>query len=142
MVPDIWKVAGTVAVAALGIYWFYRRRCGIKEKKGPVIVEKRDYTLEELSKFNGADGAPILIAVKGVIYDCTSSSDFYGPGGPYRNFAGKDATRALALMSTKESDTNVPYADLAEENMDVLNQWIELYERKYKIIGNVMKSGS
>ena len=38
----------------------------------------------------------------------TPGRDFYGPEGPYKNFAGRDASRALALMSLKVEDAENP----------------------------------
>lgn len=53
-------------------------------------------TPEELLKFDGSeDGTPIYIAINGVIYDVSASPQFYGPGGGYHIFAGRDSTRAF-----------------------------------------------
>ncbi|URD88331.1 Cytochrome b5-like Heme/Steroid binding domain [Musa troglodytarum] len=46
-----------------------------------------------------APSYPLLMAIKGQVYDVTQSTMFYGPGGPYALFAGKDASRALAKTS-------------------------------------------
>lgn len=60
-------------------------------KKGSV-----DMTLEELEPFNGEDeDKPIYIAIDGTIFDVSASPKFYGPGGGYHIFAGRDATRAF-----------------------------------------------
>lgn len=38
---------------------------------------------------------PIYVALNGTIYDVSASPEFYGPGGSYHFFAGRDATRAF-----------------------------------------------
>lgn len=49
----------------------------------PEIV-LREYSKEELSRCTGADpSTPILVAIKGKIYDVTRGRSFYGPGGAY-----------------------------------------------------------
>jgi len=40
-----------------------------------------------------------LIALKGVIYDVSAASDFYGVGAGYHTFVGHDASVNLAKMS-------------------------------------------
>jgi membrane-associated progesterone receptor component len=44
-------------------------------------LKKKDYTMEELRKFNGLgpDGR-VLIAVNGNVFDVTKGKRFYGPG--------------------------------------------------------------
>eukprot|EP00041_Stephanoeca_diplocostata_P010704 m.170343 g.170343 ORF g.170343 m.170343 type:complete len:83 (-) comp18263_c0_seq13:597-845(-) len=59
----------------------------------------RDFTLEELTPFNGVDNKKIYIAVGGIVFDVSSRPDFYGPGSAYGVFAGGDASRGLATMS-------------------------------------------
>jgi len=48
----------------------------------------RDFTLEELSKYR--EGDRIYLALGGKVYDVTKSAMFYGPGGAYHVFAGRD----------------------------------------------------
>lgn len=55
-------------------------------------------TYEQLRKFDGVANSNVYVALKGVIYD-VSSSDFYGVGGGYHQFAGHDASINLAKMS-------------------------------------------
>lgn len=57
------------------------------------------FTVEELAQYDGTDSSkPIYLAVKKTVYDVSKSIAFYGPGGSYKNFAGKDASRALGLF--------------------------------------------
>ncbi|KAJ4897521.1 Membrane steroid-binding protein 2 [Raphanus sativus] len=66
----------------------------------PPPVQLGEITEEELKQYDGSDSEkPLLMAIKGQIYDVSQSRVFYGPGGPYALFAGKDASRALAKMS-------------------------------------------
>ncbi|KAF2083711.1 cytochrome b5, partial [Saccharata proteae CBS 121410] len=49
----------------------------------------------QLARHDGSDPSiPLYIAINGTIYDVSSGRSFYGPGGPYAHFAGRDATRA------------------------------------------------
>ena len=57
--------------------------------------------------YRGLDlSRPLLLALKGRVLDVTSGVDYYGPGGPYQLMAGKDASRAFAMMSLKEEDAH------------------------------------
>lgn len=42
-------------------------------------LEPRDYTPQDLKKYNGIADPHILMAVKGKVYDVTAGSMFYGP---------------------------------------------------------------
>jgi predicted heme/steroid binding protein len=59
---------------------------------------KRDFTLEELKEFTGVNEKPIYLCARGVVYDMSQGSSFYGPGGPYAVFAGHDASKCLATV--------------------------------------------
>ena len=69
----------------------------------------------------------------------TLGRDFYGPGGPYENFAGRDATRGLACQSFDEEmltkDLDGPLDDcndLSEDQIENLNGWIEKFDQKVR----------
>jgi hypothetical protein len=51
------------------------------------------------------DDVDAVLGVCGAVYDVTAlGARFYGPGNAYALFAGRDATRALALGSTDAAD--------------------------------------
>ncbi|PON68361.1 Cytochrome b5-like heme/steroid binding domain containing protein [Trema orientale] len=97
-----------------------------------------ELTAQELIQYNGTDPSkPIYVAVKGRIFDVTDGKSFYGPGGPYSMFAGKDASRALAKMSKNLEDVSPSIDDLSEKEIGVLNDWEKKFEAKYPVIGRV-----
>jgi hypothetical protein len=52
-------------------------------------------------------------------------------------FAGKDASRALALSSTKEEDAQPEWEDLGDKEKNVLNEWFTFFSKRYNIVGKV-----
>lgn len=106
------------------------------------IVEGR-FTPLSLAKYNGSDDPRILMAVKGKVYDVSSGASFYGPGGPYENFAGRDASRGLAKNSF-ELDCLTPtdraldtLADLTKDEREALDGWEEHFLAKYPVVGTL-----
>ncbi|VDQ15465.1 unnamed protein product [Trichobilharzia regenti] len=86
---------------------------------------KRDFTLEELQKFDGkGEHKRILIAVNGKIFDVTNNGqEFYGKGAPYAVFAGKDASRALACFNLETKNEYDDLSDLTPDQMKTLREW-------------------
>lgn len=97
-----------------------------------------ELTPDQLKDFDGSDPSkPIYVAIRGNIYDVTTGKSFYGPGGAYCAFAGKDASRALAKMSKDESEV-VPNLDgLTEKEIGVLADWEKKFQAKYPVVGTV-----
>lgn len=111
---------------------------------------------EELAKYNGlSDGKPesddhkgyardpIYLGAGGVVFDVSFGGvPMYGKGGPYNRFAGKDASRALALMSFDPKDVeNTDTSDLEEKQLKVLSDWVENFKNKkgYPVVGRLSK---
>ncbi|GFP78654.1 membrane steroid-binding protein 2 [Phtheirospermum japonicum] len=60
---------------------------------------------------------------------------FFGPGGPYTLFSGKDASRALAKMSFKDKDLNGDLNGLGVFKLEALQ------DLEYKFMCKYMKVG-
>nr|GEW45122.1 membrane steroid-binding protein 2-like [Tanacetum cinerariifolium] len=93
---------------------------------------------DELKEYDGTDPKkPLLMAIKGQIYDVSQSRMFYGPGGPYALFAGKDASRALAKMSFEEKDLTGDITGLGLFELDALRDWEYKFMSKYAKVGTI-----
>ncbi|XP_051138153.1 membrane steroid-binding protein 2-like [Andrographis paniculata] len=104
----------------------------------PPPVEVGEITGEELKQYDGTDpNKPLLMAIKGQIYDISQSRMFYGPGGPYALFAGKDASRALAKMSFDDKDLNGDLTGLGAFELEALQDWEYKFMSKYVKVGTV-----
>ena len=107
------------------------------------LVRPRGYTLDELAAYDGRDGRRVYLAAKGVVYDVTRGEDFYGPEGAYNVMAGRDASRALALMSLEKADVDNPTIDdLGSGDLYTLDEWIAKFEMKYTKMGFLMQTGA
>ncbi len=60
-------------------------------KRNPEDENQREFTLEELSEYDGSRGKPGYIAVDGVVYD-VSTSPSWGGGTHFGLYGGKDLT--------------------------------------------------
>ncbi|KAL3630602.1 Membrane steroid-binding protein 1 [Castilleja foliolosa] len=112
---------------------------GFEEKMEPLPppVQVGQISDVELKEYNGSDPKkPLLMAIKAQIYDVSQSRMFYGPGGPYALFAGKDASRALAKMSFEEKDLNGDLTGLGVFELEALQDW------EYKFMGKYVKVGT
>jgi membrane-associated progesterone receptor component len=110
-------------------------------REPPPQAPERDYTLAELAAYDGSDPAkPLLLGIRGYVYDVTRGRDYYGPGGPYEVFAGKDCTRALAKVSFEPELFTGEIAGLEQDELDKLAGWIETFEAKYRRVGRLLES--
>jgi len=119
-------------------------------------LKDRVLTREEIAKYNGRTDtsesfdipegyaiAPIYLGAGDKVYDVSFGGvGFYGAGGGYNRFAGKDASRALAKMSFEPEDIeNSNVDDLEEKNKKILADWIKTFEekKKYPVVGKIKK---
>ncbi|VAH04965.1 unnamed protein product [Triticum turgidum subsp. durum] len=102
----------------------------------PPPVQLGEVDEEELRQYDGSDPKkPLLMAIKGQIYDVTQST-----GGPYALFAGKDASRALAKMSFEPQDLNGDTSGLGPFELDALQDWEYKFMSKYVKVGTIKKA--
>ncbi|XP_078160435.1 membrane steroid-binding protein 2-like isoform X2 [Carex rostrata] len=103
-------------------------------------VQMGEMTLEELKVYNGSDrNKPLLVSIKGDVYNVSRGWLFYGPGGAYHFFSGNEISRALALMSFDPNDFTDNLDGLGPNEMEVLNDWEEKFKEKYVKVGHVVR---
>ncbi|KAF9950182.1 hypothetical protein BGZ72_008128 [Mortierella alpina] len=112
----------------------------------PTLVFK-EYTPKELAQFDGrTEDTRILMAIQGKVFDVTRGRNFYGPDGPYGNFAGRDASRGLAKNSFDKSmltSLDAPIdklEDLNDEEKESLSDWAGHFEGKYQLVGKLIEN--
>ena len=105
----------------------------------------RDFTPKQLREFDGKDeDTPFYVCVKGDVFDVSEARSFYGPGGGYALFAGRDASKCLATMSLEEVDLDQPIDGLNHGEREHLDEWhFKFKELKgYPILGRLAKPPS
>jgi membrane-associated progesterone receptor component len=130
-----------LAVAIIGVLFLVYQANKEPSFNPPPPKPKADplsLNYEQLRKFDGVSSPLVYVALKGVIYD-VSSSDFYGVGGGYHQFAGHDASINLAKMSHDDQFLDkYGLITLDKEESTVLNDWVVRFEMKYLTVGNVV----
>jgi len=116
------------------------------EPEKPMLpLKKQDMTLGELKVYDGASeecGGRLCVAVNGKIFDVTRGRRFYGPGGPYSGFAGRDASRGLATFSVEPvSDAYDDLSDLKPGELEQVKEWELQFSEKYDYVGRLLKPG-
>ncbi|KAI0472545.1 cytochrome b5-like heme/steroid binding domain-containing protein [Xylariaceae sp. FL0804] len=109
------------------------------EPKVPVQLDppKDDpISQEELARANGTEGHKAYVAIKGKVYNVTGNKA-YMEGGSYHVFAGKDASRALGMTSTKPEDVKPEWKDLPDKEKSTLNDWVTFFSKRYNVVGIV-----
>ena len=108
----------------------------------------RNFTAKQLRHFDGTkdpkseEDKPVYLAVNGTVFDVSLGRDFYGPGGPYEKFAGRECGMALAKMSFDEEhlDNLEGCASLNFGEKNQLHEWYEKfkYYRAYPEMGRLV----
>uniref|UniRef100_D3TSE3 Putative progesterone receptor membrane component 1 n=1 Tax=Glossina morsitans morsitans TaxID=37546 RepID=D3TSE3_GLOMM len=141
-----------VAIIAFLVYKIIKDRIEVPSMASQKPPEpelpklRRDFTVAELHQYDGTqpDGR-VLMAVNGNVFDVTKGKRFYGPGGPYASFAGRDASRNLARFSVgandKDKDEYDDLSDLSGVEMDSLREWEMQFREKYDLVGKLLRKG-
>lgn len=131
------------------VYYRLRPKVPAVLPPAPAPIVFKTFTPPTLRPFDGTNSQPVYVAVNGRVFDVTSGRNFYGPGGPYANFAGRDATRGLACSSFDEdmltTDLEGPLDDLkglGDEEKSTLRGWEERFSEKYLVVGKLVAVGS
>jgi len=102
------------------------------------LIRPREYTVDELYENDGKNNKPIWLSAKGEVFDVTKGRDFYGPESGYAIMAGRDASRALALMSLEGADIdNNRIDDLTASDIMTLEEWRSKFHGKYTCLGTL-----
>lgn len=116
--------------------------------KEPPATVFRTFNPRTLLPFDGKDGGAIYFAVRGRVFDVSTGRNFYGPDGPYENFAGRDASRGLASGSfdedvlTKDLDGPLDSLEnLGPDEMAALRDWEDSFLSKYLVVGKLVPVG-
>ncbi|EJD43955.1 cytochrome b5 [Auricularia subglabra TFB-10046 SS5] len=112
----------------------------------PPTIVFQTYTPKTLAPHNGLNGARILLAIKGMVFDVTAGGSFYGPGGAYGNFSGRDASRGMAKQSFDDemlTPIDRPLdklEDLTPSEIENMNGWLEFFQGKYIYCGELVEN--
>lgn len=100
----------------------------------------------EIAPFNGVGGKRIYLAVDGVVFDMSSHEtgpSFYGPGGAYGVFAGRDASIGLASMQTDPAQwKRTSVTELSASERDIVYDWLIRFRNKYTIVGSCIEGSN
>mmetsp|Transcript_21452 Transcript_21452/g.45114 ORF Transcript_21452/g.45114 Transcript_21452/m.45114 type:complete len:300 (-) Transcript_21452:141-1040(-) len=145
-------------LAVIGYIWIndgFKINGGSKQQEDEEEEESpeppRNFTLKQLSLFDGKvdekseEPKPVYLSLGGTVFDVSKGRDFYGPGGPYETFAGRECGAALAKMSFDQSllDEVAACESLSVGEKRELENWLEKFEhyRCYPIMGRLVPDG-
>ena len=105
------------------------------------VPEYKEYWDEaELAAYDGTqddEQGPILLAADGLVFNVYKGRNFYGPGGEYHLFAGRDATRFLAKTIVEEETAEQASQPLTMAERASLAAWMFTIKSKYEVVGKL-----
>ncbi|KAI9504749.1 Dihydrodipicolinate synthase [Coemansia spiralis] len=146
--------ATKIVLICLSLYGTYKlvkllwSKDAINNSRKLTPLPYKKWTKREIATYDGKEaGTPVLIALDRKVYDVSAGRNFYGPGGPYNMFAGRDSSRLLATQSfdsgLTEEELDSPIdelADLSDEERESLDAYIGLFSVKYRYVGELVES--
>ena len=112
-----------------------------QERAAKAYIEPKEYWDEaELAQYDGTQGdgdGPILLAADGLVFNVYKGRNFYGPGGEYHLFAGRDATRFLAKTIVEEESPQDAQKPLNMAERASLAAWMFTIKGKYEVVGKL-----
>lgn len=109
---------------------------GEASEGGQGEARERVFTKAELAQYTGRPASPgLYLALLGVVYDVSSGRQYYGEGGGYSFFSGRDASRAFVSGQFDEEGLVEEVAGLAGSDYLGLEEWQAFYESDYTRVG-------
>jgi len=110
-----------------------------EERRKLAYIEPRDvWKEEELTPYDGSDDTgPILLAVKGDVFNVWKGRNFYGKGAEYEIMSGRDATRFLAKNKLDEESDEERSVELNIGERANLEAWYWIIKNKYQYVGRL-----
>lgn len=109
------------------------------------FVLPHKFTTQELSEYSGdnTQGKPVLLAIKGKVFDVTKSNNFYGSWGPYKKFTGKDCSVLFGIDTWDLNKfANLPCSSditsLTPYELERIHTWVKFYEKRYPYVGYIV----
>lgn len=89
-----------------------------------------------MRRYDGSPGSPgLLLALLGEVYDVSRGGEYYGPGGGYSFFAGRDASRAYVTGKFEEEGLVSNVDGLSSSDYLGLEEWSSFYQKDYVKVG-------
>ena len=98
----------------------------------------RIVTKEELARHDGNQTKGVLwLSIMSKVYDVSKGSEYYGEGGPYHVFVGRDGNVPFITGTFNDEEASKPLTELTPHQLFNLETWTDFYEKedKYPFIG-------
>lgn len=123
-----------LAIAVILAYYFGKKFAGPSKKILPLRVISR----EELSLADSANSSSIhYLSIVGHVFNVSAGRSYYGKGGSYSFFAGRDATRAFASGDFTEKGLLESAEGLEPAACLAIEKWRKFFmsHAKYEFLG-------
>lgn len=103
----------------------------------PTGPPPRKVSREELSLASSENATHVYVSLLGHVFDVSKGRSYYGKGGGYAFFAGRDATRAFATGDFSSEGLQESIEGLSSPECLAIKKWLAFYRghRKYDFVG-------